>query len=107
MSMSASQAHTAVATSAIVVFGLYAYRKMLAGIGAGQPVASTGQFVTGFFFLYLTLSVMAEAAPALGGMFAWLVMAGDLLANGQPLVKDLNHGLGQTAKTTTPTRKGA
>lgn len=105
------KAQGAVITSAMVVFGLFVYRKLLAETGAGTEPASTSEFVTGFFVVYLTLSVMAQAAPSVGGSFAWLVMLGDLLANGQTLVKDVDRGLGTaaaaTTSTTTTARKGA
>jgi hypothetical protein len=48
----------------------------------------------------VTLSILAQGAPELGGMLAVLVATGDLLANGKPLVADLNTGL-KTTRTTT------
>lgn len=97
MSMSKQSAQNAVATSAFVVFGVWAYRKLTEG-NASPP----GEFLTGFFVVYLSLAVVAQAAPPLGGMFAWLVAAGDLLTNGQGLVNDLNKGLKRTAAATAP-----
>jgi hypothetical protein len=91
--MNQQQAQTAVSVSAVLVAGMYAYRKLT----ESKPSSSTGHFVIGYGFTFLTLSVLAQAAPALGGMFAVLVATGDVLVNGQALFKDLNGALAATA----------
>lgn len=98
--MNSDQAQSAVALSAFVVAAIFAYRKLIETTTSPSvgEVPQTGHFVLGFGFTYITLSLLAQAAPALGGMFAVLVAVGDLLANGQPLIADLQHGLQRTAK---------
>jgi hypothetical protein len=99
MSMSAQSAKTAVTTSAFIVGSIWAYRRLTEG-----TTASSGHFLTGFLFVYITLAILADAAPPLGGGLAWLIATGDLLTNGQGLVNDLNKGLQTT--TTANTGKG-
>jgi hypothetical protein len=91
--MTSEQAQSAVALSAFVVAVVFAYRK-LAG---GKTAPSTSHFVIGFGFTYITLSLVAQAAPELGGMGAILVATGDVLVNGQGLVNDLQGTLQSTA----------
>jgi len=97
--MSKQGAQSAVSISAFVVAAIFAYRKLTES-SSSTPVPSVGHFVLGFGFAYTTLAIVAQAAPELGGMFAVLVGAGDLLANGKPLIADLNAGLKRT--TTSP-----
>jgi hypothetical protein len=92
--MTTEQAQSAVTLSAFVVASVFAYRKLT----SGQP--NTAHFVIGFGFAYITLSIVAQAAPELGGMFAVLVATGDLLANGQALLGDLQTGLKTTTAAT-------
>lgn len=98
MSMSQQQARTAVNTSAFIVGGIWAYRRLIEG-NASPP----GHFLTGFLFVYVSLAIVANTAPPVGGMLAWLVAAGDLLTNGTGLVSDLNQGLKTQAATAAPT----
>lgn len=102
--MTSHQAHSAVTTSAMIVAGIFIYRHFNETTGQAQS-ASTDQFLLGFMVVYIVLSALAEAAPAVGGMLAYLIALGDLLTNGQALVKDLNQGLGETAAATTTTRR--
>jgi len=105
-------AETAVTMSAVGVFGIFAYRKLTELSPAAIP--QTGHFVLGFMTVYITLSMIAAAAPELGAMFALLVLLGDLLTQGQQLVNDLDSGLRATASyqshgsfaTFTPTTTG-
>lgn len=96
--MSPQQAQTAVALSAFVVASIFAYRKLTEQQLKSSTVPNTGHFVIGFGFAYIILSLIAQAAPELGGMFAVLVATGDIIANGKPLINDLTRGL-QTTKT--------
>jgi hypothetical protein len=91
--MNESQAQTAVSVSAVLVAGMYAYRKLT----ESKSSSSTGHFVIGYAFTFLTLAVIAQAAPAVGGTLAVLVATGDLLTNGTALFKDLNGALAATA----------
>ena len=100
--MSKSSAQSAVSVSAMVVAAIFAYRK-LTETTSSTPAPSVGHFVLGFGFTYIVLSILAEGAPELGGMFAILVATGDLLANGKPLIADFNAGLKRTQTPTTLT----
>lgn len=82
----------------MVVFALFFYRKTVLG-GSG----SIGHFLIGFFFLYTSLGVIALAAPEIAGMFALLVMAGDLLTNGQQVAQGVSKSLKQPATKSTNT----
>jgi len=84
--------------SALTVAGVYAYRRLIepsgppatlkkiVGVGELPPL---GAWATAWGFTFLTVSVIAEAAPGLGGAFAILIMAGDVLANGSSLFADV------------------
>jgi hypothetical protein len=96
--MTRESAKTAVNTSAFIVATIWAYRKLTEG-----NTSPTGHFLTGFFFVYISLAILADSAPPVGGMLAWLVAAGDLLTNGQGLVTDLNKGLQTEATAAAPT----
>lgn len=107
--MNTNQAQSAVTLSAFVVGGVYLYRKMTetsSGKGTVPPVA---HFVIGFGFVFIALSLVAQGAPELGGMFAVLVATGDLLANGTSLVDDLTGALKTTSAgaTVTPATSAA
>lgn len=107
--MTKDQAQTAVAGSALIVGGIYAYRKLVEGaevattpkpkggkatdlIGYGTP-PPVGQFITGWGFVFLLLALVAQASPNLGGSFAILVATGDILGNGIALTDDLQGRL--------------
>lgn len=99
--MTADSAKTAVTMSAVVVGGVYAYRKLATPNAKASP---TSHFVLGFMVVYVGLAMVAEVAPDVGGMFAWLIAVGDLLVNGTQITKDINTGLKTTAAATgTPT----
>jgi hypothetical protein len=91
--MNALGAEGAVSLSAFVVASTYGYRRVVELNATSPPVA---HFVVGFGVVYVTLSIVAAAAPELGGMMAILIMVGDLLINGTALVKDLSGALGKT-----------
>src|SRR3954469_1899482 len=101
--MNQTQAESAVTASALVVGGLYVFRrlsetdvtvtagkglriKQLAGIGTPPP---TGPFVVGWGFTFLVIALLAQASPTLGGSFALLVATGAVLANGTNVSKDV------------------
>lgn len=88
-------AHTAVTISAIVVAGTFGYRKFV----TPQTAPSGGSFLIGFTVVFVTLGILADAAPALGGMFAALVAAGDLLANGKQLTTGIRSTLAKPTAT--------
>lgn len=106
--MNRSQAETAVTGSALVVGGIYVYRrlsetdaqvsaakglrlKQLAGAG---PVLPVGPFVVGWGFTFLVLALLAQVDPRLGGNLAILVATGSILTNGEQLFSNLQGQLG-------------
>jgi hypothetical protein len=94
MSMTVDQAQSAVSVSAVVVAGVYGYRKL---VESDPKAAPTAHFVIGFGFVFITLALVAQAAPSLGGMLAILIAGGDLLTNGIALTNDLTGALKATA----------
>ena len=105
--MNTNQAQSAVTLSAFVVGGVYFYRKMTEASGGKGSVPPVAHFVIGFGFVFIALSLVAQGAPELGGMFAVLVATGDLLANGTSLVDDLTGALKHTSAATTPATSAA
>jgi hypothetical protein len=112
--MNATQARDAINGAAIVVGGLYFYRKLIEPqlgsptakqpaslpaaaaqiVGVG-PLASTGRFVVGFGFTFLALSLVEGASPELAGSFALLIAAGAILGNGLKAAEDLQSQLNE------------
>lgn len=117
--MSQDGAEKAVLISALIVFGIYFYRHLSEGTstgatgtpcnvpkgvngnvgkleqfaGFGTP-ANIGQFVTAWGFVFFVLSVLAQAAPGLGGSMALLVLTADLLGNSCQLTHDISAKAG-------------
>lgn len=114
--MTRQGAETAVMISALVVGGLYGYRKMTEGViaagklakdgsgldravgpsskvaqalGAGSPPAPAGKFLVGFGFTYLALAVLAAGVPDLAGAMAILIALACILTNGVSVFSDL------------------
>jgi hypothetical protein len=99
--------------AALVVAGIYFYRKLLEptlsgaasqpssiGGAAGQiigvgPLASTGRFVVGFGFTFLVISLLEGASPQLAGNLALLVALGAVLGNGLKVTEDLKGQLNE------------
>jgi hypothetical protein len=112
--MNASQGETAVTTSALVVGGIYVYRKAteaaqgvtptkrrhsakstaegLVGVGEVLPV---GTWITGAGVTFVTLAIINSVNPSLGGSLAILVATGTFLGNGAAVIADVNRGLGK------------
>jgi hypothetical protein len=115
-----AQGETAVTTSALILAGLYGYRRTTETItkaplpGRGQHVgaplkaglkplvesplgvgelAPLGQWATGMGLTFIALSIAASVNPTFGGSFAILVAVGGVLGNGRAVLKDLGHGL--------------
>jgi hypothetical protein len=105
--MDRSSAERWVTVSALVVIGIYAYRRLIEPaqtgklnniIGVGSPVP-LGQFATAWGFTFLVVSIMAEAAPGLGGAFAILIATGDFLTNSSSLFADVTKQSGAAVKS--------
>lgn len=104
-----------VTISALVVIGMYAYRRLVEPaqtgklknvIGVGTPVP-LGQFATAWGFTFLVVSIMAEAAPGFGGAFAILIATSDFLTNSSSLFADVTQQSSKTVTTTAATTAGA
>ena len=119
--MTSGQARDAINGAAIVVAGIYFYRKLIeptietpavggkprqpktvagaAGqvIGVG-PLASTGRFVVGFGFTFLVLSLIEGASPDLAGYFALLIALGAVLGNGAEIAADIEGQLDEKSR---------
>lgn len=113
--MTSAQGETAVTTSALVVTGLYAYRKATETI-TKAPKAQTGPFKTGFGsyveaplgvhelaplgawatgmgLTFITLSILTSINATFGGSFAILIATGAILGNGKAVLADLKPHL--------------
>ena len=101
--MSKRGSERAVVISALVVFAIYFYRHLTEGttqrnggtsqlLGIGTP-ANVGRFLTAWGAIFFGISILAEAAPSLGGSFAILVATGDVLTNAQDVIKQVNKGV--------------
>ena len=104
-------ADATILTSAIVVGGVWLYRKLVEPIasipgtgslkglvGLEAAPAATAQFLPAFAFIYITLGLLSTAAPDAARSFAVLVAVGDVLTNGSSVFTDMQ---GQAAGTTT------
>jgi len=113
--MTKESAERAIITSALIVFGIYTYRHLTEGtttqnqgaaqlLGKGTP-PNFGRFLTGWGFVFLSLSIVAEAAPGVGGMAAILVATADALTNAVDVKTQLDKQINTpttTAKTAAP-----
>jgi hypothetical protein len=95
--MTSDQAQSAVSGAAVMVAGVYAYRRLVEP-ATKTPPAPIAHFVIGFGVTFIVLALLAQSAPALGGMMAILIAVGDLLVNGTTLTRDLTGALNATAK---------
>jgi hypothetical protein len=114
--MTDSQAERWVTVSALVVAGIYGYRRLteqpttppvtlkeLAGVGELPPL---GAWATAWGFTFLVVAIVATAAPELGAAFAILIATGDLMTNAQSIFSDVAGLEGKPAvdaKTTAAT----
>ena len=99
--MNQLKAQGAITVSAMVVTIVYGYRKLVEKNNTSPP---TAHFIIGFGFVFISLSVVAMAAPEIAGGMAVLIATADLLANGQALIKDYQGVLTDTAKATGTTK---
>jgi hypothetical protein len=113
--MTRGGAETAVLTSAVVVGGIWAFRKVvepatvqssrasnpsqavLKVIGAEPRPANTAQFAVAFGFVYVTLSTVATFAPDVAGSMAILVAVGELITNGAAVFTDILDQVSETS----------
>jgi hypothetical protein len=110
--MTDSQAEKWVVSSALVVAGIYAYRrltekptsppvtaKQIAGVGQLPPL---GPWTTAWGFTFLVVALVATAAPELGAAFAVLIAVGDLMTNAQSIMADVGVQEGAKASSSSP-----
>lgn len=104
-SMSVGQAENVIITSALVVGGAYAYRRLIesAGVPVSHPLPSFARWATGYGIAFTGVSVIATASPGLGGWLAVLIAAGTLLVQGGQLASDVQGRLSSGKTTTTST----
>lgn len=127
--MNQKSAETAVVSSALIVGGIYAYRKLvegsippntnrvsvdkkgklatIAGYGDLPPI---GQFITGWGFAFTVMALLSQFAPSFGGSLAILVATGDVLGNGLAVSQDVNDRIGgknSTVSTDYPTESAS
>jgi hypothetical protein len=105
--MSRQTAERWVTISALIVALTYGYRRITEAtsspvtlkklVGVGDPVP-LGAFATAWGFTFLTVAIIAEAAPGLGGAFAILIATGDLLTNSSSVLADVTAQEGKGAK---------
>jgi hypothetical protein len=96
--MSDAHAEQWITVSAVTVAGVYAYRRLtepakppatakkIVGIGDLPPL---GPWATAWGLTFLMVALMAEVSPSLGGSFAILIAAGDLLTNSASVFADV------------------
>lgn len=102
-----------VTISAMLVIGIYGYRRITETaesgslkniIGLGNPVPFS-QFITAWGFVYFMLALATEAAPGLGGGMAILIAVSDFLTNAPAFLGDVTkqEGLSSTKLTAAST----
>lgn len=101
MRQSTSQANSTIRVAALIVAGVYLYRRFTESTAAEHKASETvtplGRFVVAWSVVFFTLSVAAGPFPGAAGDLAILLVLGTLLTNGVQISKDLNKGLGETA----------
>lgn len=109
-SMTSDQAETVILTSALIVGGVYAYRRMIegAGVNTSHPQPSFARWATGYGVAFFGVSAIGAANPALGAWLGALIAAGTVLVQGGQLATDVNGRLsaGQTPPASKTTPKG-
>ena len=82
--MTRGSAEQTLVVSAAIVAGLWAYEQWEAPNGLGG--ADYVKFATAWGAIFLLLALLAMASPDLAAALAILIVAGDLLTNGQKLI---------------------
>jgi hypothetical protein len=87
-----------VTISAVIVAGIYAYRRLTEPAGAPLTLKSAagvgqlpplGAWATAWGFTYLVLAILTEASPGIGGSFAILIATADFLTNSSSVFADV------------------
>lgn len=97
MTHTQASANQLIKIAALVVAGIYVYRRFTEGtaeeLKASTKIAPLGQFVVAWSVVFFGLSLVAPAAPTLAGNMAFLVMLASILSNGVQVSADLQAGL--------------
>lgn len=102
--MNTDQARRYVVLSALVVGGVWAYRRYKEGPAS---VMQAPEFLVAWGATFFVLAVLSEPAPRFAGMMAILVGTGDLLANGAEISKLTQQGLKATQQASKTASKTA
>jgi hypothetical protein len=113
----AKSADPAILGSAIVVGGVWLYRKLIEPVasvpatgslkglvGLEAAPAATAQFIPAFAFVYIVLAVLGMGAPSIARSAAITIALGDILSNGVAVSTDIS---GQTSSTAGAAATGA
>lgn len=102
MRHSAASANQLIKLSALVIGGIYLYRRFTEGtaeeLKASTKIAPLGQFIVAWSVVFLGLSLIVPASPTLAGNMALLVMLASVLSNGVQVSADLQAGLKKPVK---------
>ena len=98
MRHSTERANSLIKVSALIIAGIYVYRRLTETFSGDEAkvdpnLAPLGRFVVGFAFTFFVLSVLAGPSPTLAGNMALLILIASILANGVPISKDIQEGL--------------
>lgn len=100
--MTVDGANSMIKTSAMVVGGVYLFRRFTEGTAEqekrSRKLTPLGQFTIAWGVIFFSLSLLAPAAPGTAGNMALLVMVAALLTNGVEVSKDLGAGMQRSAK---------
>jgi hypothetical protein len=105
-------ADPAILASAIVVGGVWLYRKLIEPVasvpatgslkglvGLEAAPAQTAQFIPAFAFVYIVLAVVGMGAPSIARSAAITIALGDILSNGVAVSSDITGQTGGAAAT--------
>jgi hypothetical protein len=111
MTHTTGSANSMIKVAALVVAGIYAYRRFTEGtaqeLKVSTKITPLGQFVVAWSVVFFGLTLLAGPTPTLAGNMAILVMLGSILANGQQVSKDLQAGLQNPVKEREALNKAA
>lgn len=96
--MSPEKAQNTIKVAALVVGGVYLYRRFTEGSAVengGHQVTPLGRWLVGWGVVFFSLSVISGYWPGLAGELAVLIMITTLITNGVQIAGDLHKGLGK------------
>lgn len=86
-----------IVTSALLVGGVYAYRRVVETPGGSQrALPSFGRWATGYGVAFAVVAVVGQASPGFAAWFAVLIAAGSILVQGTVLAADVNRKVSST-----------